>query len=177
MTSIALTTCWQWTATTCLTCWRCNPKIAVRGYRCFLIFMRSRRHRTCPIPTTAVRMASRRCRTWSSSHVLVCSMRGRSAAVLEATADLGRRNTLRLPARATWFAQPESEAELAALLQDARYQSLPRVVIGDGSNLLLRADLDALVIRPAMRGMHVVEEDDRQVLIEVMAGENWEALV
>lgn len=97
--------------------------------------------------------------------------------MLEANADLGRRNTLRLPARATWFAQPESEAELAALLQDARYQSLPRVVIGDGSNLLLRADLDALVIRPAMRGMHVVEEDDRQVLIEVMAGENWEALV
>lgn len=97
--------------------------------------------------------------------------------MLEANADLGRRNTLRLPARAQWFAQPESDVELTALLQDARYQSLPRIVIGDGSNLLLRADLDALVIRPAMRGMHIVEEDDTHVLIEVMAGENWDELV
>jgi UDP-N-acetylmuramate dehydrogenase len=104
-------------------------------------------------------------------------MRWWSAAVLEANADLGRRNTLRLPARAQWFAQPESDVDLTALLQDARYQSLPRIVIGDGSNLLLRADLDALVIRPAMRGMHIVEEDDTHVLIEVMAGENWDELV
>lgn len=97
--------------------------------------------------------------------------------MVDANADLAGRNTLRLPARAQWFAQPQTESALVALLQDARYQGLPRIVIGDGSNLLLLADLDALVIRPAMRGVHVVEEDSSQVLVEVMAGENWDELV
>lgn len=97
--------------------------------------------------------------------------------MVEVNADLASHNTLRLPARATWFAQPQSESELVALLQDTRYRALPRIVIGDGSNLLLRADLDALVIRPAMRGVRIVEEDDRQVQVEIMAGENWDELV
>lgn len=86
-------------------------------------------------------------------------------------------NTLQLPARAEWLAMPASESDAVALLQDTRWRTLPRTVIGEGSNLVLCADLAGLVIRPSMLGVAVVEEDAHEVLIDVQAGENWDRLV
>lgn len=97
--------------------------------------------------------------------------------MIHANVDLSDKNTLRLPATAQWFAQPSSELQLQEILRDSRYASLPRTVIGDGSNLLIHADVDGLVINPVMRGISVVEETSEYVVIEVMAGENWDQLV
>lgn len=87
------------------------------------------------------------------------------------------RNTLRLPASAEYFAEPESESELRALLLDEALSALPRTVIGDGSNLLLRADVPGLVIRMVEKGLEVVAEDNDFVWLDVKAGECWDTLV
>lgn len=92
-------------------------------------------------------------------------------------ADLRMFNTLRLPARAELLAQPDNDAALLALLQDSAYRSLARRVIGEGSNLVLRGDLPGLVIRPRLAGVELLSQDDSQVVIQVGAGENWDALV
>lgn len=97
--------------------------------------------------------------------------------MITANAPLITRNTLRLPAQAEYFSEPKSESELRALLLDPAYANLPRTVIGDGSNLLLRADVPGLVIRMAETGLKVVKEDDDFVWLEVKAGQNWDALV
>lgn len=97
--------------------------------------------------------------------------------MITANAPLKNRNTLRIPANAEYFAEPVSESELRALLLDPAYSKLPRTVIGDGSNLLLSADVPGLVIRMAETGLEVVAENDDFVWLDVKAGENWDALV
>ncbi len=94
-----------------------------------------------------------------------------------ADASLQQLNTLGLPSRARWLAHPSSAGQLIELLQDKRFAGLARIVIGEGSNLLLRPEVDALVIRPDFRGISVLEQDADSVLIEASAGENWDALV
>lgn len=86
-------------------------------------------------------------------------------------------NTLRLPARAEWLAEADKEAELTELLADPRFRDQPRTVLGEGSNLVLADDLPGLVIRPRLRGIRVLDEDEDQVRVEIAAGEPWDAVV
>ena len=55
-------------------------------------------------------------------------------------------NTLRLPARAAWFAAVDDVDGLRAVLDDPRVAGLPRLVIGGGSNLVLTGDFPGLVL-------------------------------
>ncbi|WP_111656458.1 UDP-N-acetylmuramate dehydrogenase [Isoalcanivorax indicus] len=100
-----------------------------------------------------------------------------NAVPLHHNADLRSRNTLRLSARAEWLALPQDSAALAALLRDPRWRGQPRTVIGEGSNLVLAADIPGLVICPQLRGRQRLTEQDDQVLVEVGAGEHWDDVV
>lgn len=92
-------------------------------------------------------------------------------------APLDQLNTLRLPSRAQWLAQVDTEAELAALLADTRFHDQPRTVLGEGSNLVLADDLPGLVIRPRLRGIRVLDDDKDRVRVEIAAGEPWDPVV
>lgn len=86
-------------------------------------------------------------------------------------------NTLALDARAEAFAEVTTEADLLDALAWARDRALPVVALGEGSNVVLAGDLDALVLRIASRGIEVLEQTDEDVLLRVAAGENWHAFV
>nr|WP_321156612.1 UDP-N-acetylmuramate dehydrogenase [Psychrobacter sp. LV10R520-6] len=55
--------------------------------------------------------------------------------------------------------------------------NIPLLVLSGGSNVLLPAQLHAIVLRPLMRGIVVINQTQTYVDIEVMAGENWHDLV
>ena len=59
----------------------------------------------------------------------------------------------------------------------AQQQRLPVLVIGGGSNLLLTADVQALVLRMASHGVRIVEDDGERVVVEAEAGEPWHPFV
>ena len=86
-------------------------------------------------------------------------------------------STLRLSAKARCYAEVSDATELPQLLCDPRWKDLPRVVLGEGSNVVLRSDLSALVLRPVMRGMRVVRWQGSRALVECRAGESWDELV
>ncbi len=50
-------------------------------------------------------------------------------------------------------------------------------VLSGGSNVLLPAQLQAIVLRPQMHGIDIVSQTEDYVDIEVMAGEDWHELV
>ncbi|MEJ2585695.1 MAG: UDP-N-acetylmuramate dehydrogenase [Robiginitalea sp.] len=50
-------------------------------------------------------------------------------------------------------------------------------VLSGGSNILLTAPLDALVLYINLRGRDILREDAGEVIIRAMAGENWHELV
>ena len=86
-------------------------------------------------------------------------------------------NTFGIRAAARFFATPASEAELASLLRSVTARNLPLMVLGGGSNIIFRGDVDGLVIHPAMRGVRCLAESTSHYLIEAAAGEAWHDFV
>jgi UDP-N-acetylmuramate dehydrogenase len=51
------------------------------------------------------------------------------------------------------------------------------LVIGGGSNLLFVNDFSGTIFHSAIKGMEVVEENDKEILLRVGSGVNWDELV
>ncbi|MDP2228704.1 MAG: UDP-N-acetylmuramate dehydrogenase, partial [Moraxellaceae bacterium] len=90
---------------------------------------------------------------------------------------LQQSNTLGLPACARRYVEVFSEASAQQLLQSLTPSHLPLLVLGSGSNIVLAGDVDGLVLRPLLRGIHLLEQDNDRVIVEAMAGEGWHSFV
>ncbi|SFW29313.1 UDP-N-acetylmuramate dehydrogenase [Cellulophaga fucicola] len=84
-------------------------------------------------------------------------------------------NTFGIDAKAAYFCEVTSINELKEAVSLTNYPN--KFIISGGSNMLLTKDIDALVIRIALKGIEVTKEDDKNVWLKVMAGENWHQLV
>ena len=86
-------------------------------------------------------------------------------------------NTLGFDVVARYFVSIETTQELKQSLAYARQKNLPVLPLGGGSNVVLSADFDGLVIHIQSRGIEVREGGDGNVLVAAQAGENWHHLV
>lgn len=86
-------------------------------------------------------------------------------------------NSFAVEASARLFAEAHDDDEVRQALACAVEQGLPLLLLGGGSNLLLTADVEALVLRMASRGIRVIQDDGERVLIEAEAGEPWHPFV
>jgi UDP-N-acetylmuramate dehydrogenase len=91
--------------------------------------------------------------------------------------DLKTSNTMRLPCIARYVLTAHTEADLDQALTHPLLQQYPLVVLGGGSNVLLPDQLQAVVLRPQLKGVRVLAQDDQWVSIQVMAGEIWPQFV
>ena len=94
--------------------------------------------------------------------------------------DLSHSNTMALASVADVVVTLTDEAQLDAFMANYEKEAAPTkplFVLSGGSNVLLPAQLNAIVLRPQMRGIRVAAQTDSYVDIEVMAGENWHDLV
>jgi UDP-N-acetylmuramate dehydrogenase len=86
-------------------------------------------------------------------------------------------NTLALEGRARALVRVGSDAQLTEALAWAQGTGLAVVPLGEGSNVVIAGDLDAMVLRLDTRGVEVLEEHDDVVVLRVAAGESWHSLV
>ena len=94
--------------------------------------------------------------------------------------DLSHANTMALACVADKAVALYNEAQLDTFMADYNKQDdnrLPLLVLSGGSNVLLPSELNAIVLRPIMRGIKIINDTVDYVDIEVMAGENWHDLV
>lgn len=84
-------------------------------------------------------------------------------------------NSFGLEAKARFFVEVTGLVQLQKVLELEAYPK--KFILGGGSNMLLTKDINALVIHIAMKGIQVVEQDERYVEVKAMAGENWHDLV
>ena len=94
--------------------------------------------------------------------------------------DLSHANTMALACVADKAVTITEESQLDAFMAEFNKRDdgqLPLFVLSGGSNVLLPAQLHAIVLRPFMRGIEVTKQTAEYVDIEVMAGENWHELV
>jgi len=86
-------------------------------------------------------------------------------------------NTFGIAARARQYLDIHSVDQLAAVIADPALSSLPRLVLGGGSNLLFTRDFDGLVLRMANLGKKIVGVEKGCTLVRAAAGENWHGFV
>lgn len=86
-------------------------------------------------------------------------------------------NTFGIDKIARYFVQATSEKEIQTALEFAEDKSIPVIVLGGGSNILLTQDLQALVLKIEIKGIKLISEDEENVFVEVGAGENWHEFV
>ncbi|MBK9734445.1 MAG: UDP-N-acetylmuramate dehydrogenase [Saprospiraceae bacterium] len=83
-------------------------------------------------------------------------------------------NTFGLDAIAKGFIHIISVNDLYEVLAE---NIKPIKILGGGSNILLKADVDAYVLHNEIQGIEIISENQNQVLVEVGSGELWHNLV
>lgn len=91
--------------------------------------------------------------------------------------DLLPYNTFRIQANARHFVTIHSVEEAIELIHSPIFGKEKKLILGGGSNLLLTGNFDGLVIKNEIRGIDVVEEDHRSLILRIGAGENWHQCV
>lgn len=82
-------------------------------------------------------------------------------------------NTFGVKARARQFAEVSEVPEILELLDVQQ----PELILGGGSNILFRKNIDGLVVKNNLKGKEVVNEDEQTVEVRFGAGENWHECV
>lgn len=86
-------------------------------------------------------------------------------------------NTLALSAQAAALVRITDTRDLVQALEWAEQRQLPVVTLGQGSNIVIADDLQALVLCMATTGREILAQDDSSISLRVQAGEDWHALV
>ncbi|MES2104830.1 MAG: UDP-N-acetylmuramate dehydrogenase [Pseudomonadota bacterium] len=90
---------------------------------------------------------------------------------------LQKLNSFGIDAHAQEFLSIDHITQLHALRANTTLASLPRLILGGGSNLVLSDKVPGLVVKIALAGKEVISEDDNYVYVRAEAGENWHAFV
>ena len=86
-------------------------------------------------------------------------------------------NTFGFDVKALYYAAPSSLEALGELLAHPSYNTVPRLVLGGGSNILFRKDFPGLVIHPQLRECAKIAEDETTVTLRAGAGMLWDDFV
>lgn len=84
-------------------------------------------------------------------------------------------NSFGTKAIAKLFCEPETQEELSEVLK--QYSNEQKLVLGAGYNLFFTKDFDGIVIKPSMKNIEVIWEDEDHVEIEAGAGVEWDKMV
>ncbi|MFM6983059.1 MAG: UDP-N-acetylmuramate dehydrogenase [Chitinophagaceae bacterium] len=84
-------------------------------------------------------------------------------------------NTFGLDVKTRAFSEVNSLAALKELVAESPEENF--MFLGGGSNVLFCKDYEGLVIKNSIKGIHVVSEDDQQLVLKVYSGEVWHDLV
>lgn len=90
---------------------------------------------------------------------------------------LGSYNTLGVRSQAAHFCTVVSDADWLEALDYANTRGLPVIILGGGSNVVLGSTLAGLVVHPADEAIELLEQTAQNVVIDLGAGAEWDAVV
>lgn len=96
---------------------------------------------------------------------------------IHADFDLIDNNTFNFHAKARYFVEVKHASAIPILRQDPILSALPWQVIGGGSNMVIKDDLDCVLLKCIYNQVKLVKEDADSVWLSVGAGMHWHDLV
>jgi UDP-N-acetylmuramate dehydrogenase len=90
---------------------------------------------------------------------------------------LKKYNTFGIDVKAKYLLEINNFEELNEFISDNSYSNIPKLIIGEGSNILFTEDYDGIVIKIKIKGIEILEDNSKHVLIKAYAGEKWDDLV
>lgn len=97
--------------------------------------------------------------------------------LIQQKAPLTNLNTFGININADYFASVQNVQTLIDILSLEYIDKLPKLILGEGSNILFTKDYHGLVIKNDLKGIHLIDQDDNHVWLKVAAGENWHDFV
>ncbi|OMH25253.1 UDP-N-acetylmuramate dehydrogenase [Motiliproteus sp. MSK22-1] len=86
-------------------------------------------------------------------------------------------NTLGLSVKARYFESVTQSSRLQELLAYAKDRKLPVMILGGGSNVILRDDFPGLCIQMATQGVQFSDVDEHWMRVTAQSGESWHEFV
>jgi len=87
---------------------------------------------------------------------------------------LKQHNTFGVDCTARFFATFQSEPDVIDLLTSS---TAPLLILGGGSNILMTQDFTGTVLKNQIKGIEIVEETEKHVIVKVGGGEIWHDFV
>jgi UDP-N-acetylmuramate dehydrogenase len=97
--------------------------------------------------------------------------------IVEQNVPLQPHNSFGIVAKARALVRMRGEADVLQLLNDGEYGSMPKFVLGGGSNIVLTGDVKPLVLKVEVMGRRLIDDGPKGVVLEAGAGENWHEFV
>ncbi len=88
--------------------------------------------------------------------------------------DLQSIHAMGLTAKTNYFAIAKSESEIAEAIDFSRDNKLTVCILGGGSNVIFAGDYSGMVLQIVTKGIQVLAETEKDVLVKVAAGEHWD---
>ena len=86
-------------------------------------------------------------------------------------------NSFGIQAQSQWLVNIKSFLELKHFLESEWNHYSRKLILGGGSNVLFTRDYRGLILRPIIKGIEIVEENEKDVYVRAMCGENWDEFV
>lgn len=86
-------------------------------------------------------------------------------------------NTFGIRVDAKFFTEVASIQEIQQALSYARKLKVPLLILGGGSNLLFTKDFNGLILKINLKGISLLNEDNKYFYVKAYAGENWDDFV
>jgi len=86
-------------------------------------------------------------------------------------------NTFGIDVKTRWFVESGTYDEILDFLAYLEEDRKPLLVLGGGSNILFTRDFPGTILHLTERGINLIEEDEKSILIRARSAENWDDLV
>jgi len=91
--------------------------------------------------------------------------------------NLSKLNTFGISVNAKFFVEIQNENDVKELFNTPEFKNSEKLFLGGGSNVLFTKDFDGLVVLNKLKGIAILNEDSKSVLIKCLGGEIWHDLV
>lgn len=91
--------------------------------------------------------------------------------------DITQLTTIKVPARAQYFAILKKRADIYSALEYAKQHSLDIYILGGGSNVVFTKKIKGLVLKNEIKGIEILKKTKSKVIVRASSGENWSRFV